>query len=337
VTLQTIWFILIFVLLAGYAVLDGMDLGLGILHLAARGDRARRQALAAVGPVWDGNEVWLLTAGGALFAAFPAVYATVFSGFYLALVLLLVALIGRAVSVEFRSRVASPHWRSLWDVVFSLGSIVAAILLGVALGNILEGVPINPAGEFAGTFLGLLNPLAILVGLMSLVTFTMHGAIALAHKTDSPGADRFGRLAYRLALVAVVLFLVTGAALGGEVPYLWDAVTQPLPVVLECVVLAGLASVLWLTAFRRFSAAQVASSVAIASMIALAGAVLFPRLVPSSIDLAYSLTAENASSTQGTLWAMLIIALVGMPLVIAYTAWTHWLFRGKAKVEEEGY
>lgn len=333
-TLQTIWFILIFVLLAGYAVLDGMDLGLGALHLLARGDRARRQILQAVGPVWDGNEVWLVTAGGALFAAFPAVYAAVFSGFYLALVLLLVALIGRAVALEFRSRIASPRWRTFWDCVFSLGSILPAILLGVALGNILEGVPINAAGDCASTFLGLLNPYALLAGVVSLAVFTTHGALALARKTDSPDA---GRLAQHAAIIALLFFVALEAASRNAAPHLQQGLGQPLAMVLGSIVPVALLAAAVLARFRRFGAAQAASSLAIASMIGLAGATLFPRLVPSSTNLAYSLTAENASSTPGTLWAMLIIALVGMPLVLAYTAWVHWLFRGKVEVSDEGY
>ena len=173
--LNTIWFCLFSVLLIGYAILDGFDFGVGILSLFSREERERRIHLNAIGPVWDGNEVWLLTAGGALFAAFPAVYATVFSGFYLALILLLVALIFRAVSFEFRNKVDSPSWRRVWDWAFGIGSLLPAVLFGVALGNILHGVPVDANGNDLGTFLELLNPYSIGVGLLSLVLFTMHG------------------------------------------------------------------------------------------------------------------------------------------------------------------
>ncbi len=358
-TLQTVWFILVFVLLAGYAILDGMDFGVGILHLAARQERGRRQALQAIGPTWDGNEVWLLTAGGALFAAFPPVYAAVFSGFYLALVLLLVALIGRAVAVEFRSKTASPRWRTFWDWAFSLGSIVPALLLGVALGNIIGGVPIDKYGQYSpginritiysegyaidamdescGTFVDLLDVYPLLVGVLALAVFSMHGAIALAHKTTGPDADRFARLAPHLAWGALVLFLVTAvftllAATYNQpdFEYFWPGVALALAV-------AGLVAAAILSHLRRFGAALVASSVAIGSMIALAGAALFLRLVPSCINGSYDLTISNSSSTPGTLTAMLIIALVGMPVVLAYTVYVHWLFRGKVTVEEEGY
>src|SRR5512147_1077494 len=172
--LNTVWFLLIGVLLTGYAILDGFDLGVGVLHLFARDEEERRLHINAIGPVWDGNEVWLLTGGGALFAAFPVVYATVFSGFYLALMLLLVALILRAVSMEFRSKVDSPGWKKVWDWAFGIGSLLPAILFGVAFGNVLRGIPINEQGLFTGSFLELLNPYAILIGLLSLALFTMH-------------------------------------------------------------------------------------------------------------------------------------------------------------------
>src|SRR5512143_2384366 len=180
--LNTIWFLLIAVLLAGYAVLDGFDLGVGALSLFARGREERDLHAAAIGPVWDGNEVWLLTGGGALFAAFPMVYATVFSGFYLALMLLLLALIARAVSLEFRNLQEGAGWRRAWDVAFGVGSLLPSILLGVAVGNVLRGVPVTAEGEWAGSFLGLLNPYAILVGLVSLAFFTLHGALYLRVK-----------------------------------------------------------------------------------------------------------------------------------------------------------
>jgi cytochrome d ubiquinol oxidase subunit II len=333
--LQTIWFVLIFVLLAGYAILDGFDLGVGVLHLFARDERDRRTALQAIGPVWDGNEVWLLTAGGALFAAFPAVYATVFSGFYLALVLLLVALIGRAIAVEFRSKVESPAWRRVWDLIFAVGSLLVTLLLGVALGNILRGVPVNAGGEYTGAFLQLLNPYAVLIGVLAIATFTWHGAIYLAGKADGPMRERLMRLAAPEGILALVLYMAGVATSYAFSPFLFEG--SPLVWILVAVVVGGIVLALALVRRGRFGGALAASSLTLGAMIAQTGAALFPRLVPSITDLAYSLTAANASSTEPTLWAMLIIALVGMPLVLAYTIWAHWVFRGKVVISDEGY
>jgi len=334
-SLQAIWFVLIFVLLAGYAILDGFDLGVGVLHLFAREERDRRTALQAIGPVWDGNEVWLLTAGGALFAAFPAVYAMVFSGFYLALVLLLVALIGRAVAVEVRSKVQSPAWRRVWDFIFAVGSLLAALLLGVALGNILRGVPVSASGDYTGTFLQLLNPYAILVGLLALAAFTWHGTIYLAGKADGPMRERLARLAAPEGILTLVLYLAGVAASYAFSPFLFEG--SPLVWILIAPVVGGIGLALALARRGKFGGALTASAVTIGAMIAQAGAALFPRLVPSITDLAYSLTAANASSTEPTLRAMLIITLIGMPCVLAYTAWAHWVFRGKVVVSDEGY
>jgi cytochrome d ubiquinol oxidase subunit II len=188
--LNSVWFMLVGLLLTGYAILDGFDLGVGALHLFTSKDEDRRIFLNAIGPVWDGNEVWLVTGGGALFAAFPHVYATVFSGFYLALMLLLMMLIFRAVAIEFRSKQPMAWWRRAWDVSFSIASVVSSLLLGVALGNIAWGVPLRPDHEYAGTFLGLLNPYSLMVGLTTVALFTMHGAIYLVMKTQGELHDK---------------------------------------------------------------------------------------------------------------------------------------------------
>jgi cytochrome d ubiquinol oxidase subunit II len=188
--LQVIWFFLLGVLFVGYAILDGFDLGVGFWHLGAKGDDERRAMLNAVGPVWDGNEVWLLTAGGALFGAFPAVYASVFSGFYLALMLVLLVLMARAISFEFRSQVQSPGWRGAWDVVFSVSSTVAILLFGVALGNILRGITLDPAGNYTGTFFGLLNPYALMIGVLGLAMLAFHGALYMVIKGSGELEER---------------------------------------------------------------------------------------------------------------------------------------------------
>jgi cytochrome d ubiquinol oxidase subunit II len=336
--LNTIWFGLLGVLLIGYAILDGFDLGVGVIHLFTKGEERRRINLNAIGPIWDGNEVWLLTGGGALFAAFPIVYATVFSAFYLALMLLLFALIFRAVSFEFRGKVQSSAWRNAWDWAFGLGSLLPAVLFGVALGNILRGIPIDETGTFTGSFLGLLNPYSILVGVLSLVLFVMHGAIYMTMKTD--GEQRAWMLKWINPswIAFVVLYFLATVATFFEAGFLFTGLLKnPLFWVL---ILALFGSVLYIpVAIKagRYFKGFLSSSVAIASIIGLAAVSLFPRLVPSSIDLAYSLTVYNASSTPRTLSTMLVIALIGMPFVVGYTIFIYRAFKGKVVLTKESY
>jgi len=336
--LNTAWYLLFGVLVTGYAILDGFDLGVGVLHLFARNETERRINTSAIGPVWDGNEVWLLTAGGALFAAFPGVYATVFSGLYLALMLLLVALIARAVSLEFRSKVDSAAWRGAWDWAFGLGSLLPAVLFGVAVGNILRGLPLDSAGEFVGTFVGLLNPYAMLIGLLSLAMFTMHGATYLVLKTDGDLCDRMRRSAARAWVACVLLYVVATLYTVFEAPFLFESSLSSL---LSWVfVLLLFASLVYMPVAVRGPHpfhAFLASSGIIAGFIGVAAMGLYPRLVPSCPGLDNSLTIYNAASTARTHTAMLIIALVGMPIVIAYTVAIYWVFRGKTDLTRETY
>ncbi|MBN2562080.1 MAG: cytochrome d ubiquinol oxidase subunit II [Phycisphaerae bacterium] len=336
--LNTAWFLLIWVLLIGYAILDGFDLGVGVLHLFARDERARRIHAGAIGPVWDGNEVWLLTGGGALFAAFPIVYATVFSGFYLALMLLLFALIFRAVSLEFRGQVDNPDWRRVWDWAFGLGSLIPAILFGVAMGNILRGIPIEADGTANVAFVSLLNPYALLIGVLTLAMFTMHGAAFLAVKTEGDLQQRMAGWASGAWIVFVILYIAAFAATCFTSPFLFGGVySKPLFWVFLVLLLAAAVNVPIAIRSGRFLRSFLASSVSIASVMGLAAVCLFPRFVPSSIDLANSLTVYNASSTPRTLTVMLVIALVGMPIVIAYTAYVYKTFAGKVVITEESY
>jgi len=336
--LNTTWFLLIWFLLAGYALLDGFDLGVGVLHLFARNDRERRTHMKAIGPVWDGNEVWLIAGGGALFAAFPPVYATVFSGFYLPLMLVLFALIFRAVSLEFRSQVDSPAWRRFWDWSFGLGSLIPAIVFGVAVGNVLRGLPIEADGTLNVPFLSLLNPYAMLIGVLSLVTFVMHGAAFLAVKTEGDLQQRMARWTIGGWTVFVLLYLVATLATVFAAPFLFDGIlSNPL---FWIFFLALLGAVVYVPVANRagtFLRAFLASSVTIVAMIGLAATSLFPRMVPSSLDLASSLTIYNASSTARTHTVMLIITLIGMPLVIVYTAYIYRVFRGKVVISEDSY
>jgi cytochrome d ubiquinol oxidase subunit II len=336
--LNSIWFWLIAVLIIGYAILDGFDFGVGILSLFGRDEKERRIHFNAIGPVWDGNEVWLITGGGALFAAFPIVYATVFSGFYLALMLLLTALIFRAVSFEFRNKVESPIWRRVWDFAFGFGSLLPAVLFGIAIGNILRGVPIDASGNFLGTFLGLLNPYSIGVGLLSLVLFTMHGSIYLATKSDGELRGRCQKWASNLWMGYVILYVIITVWTWLVSPFLFDKSTNsPLFSIFMVVLLGSIVYLPVLLKAGKFSRAFFASSLVIAMMLGQMALSLYPRLVPSSIDLRYSLTIYNASSSPLTLQTMLVIALIGVPIVIAYSIFIHYVFRGKVEITEESY
>lgn len=336
--LNLTWVVLFGVLIAGYAILDGFDLGVGVLHLFTKDEEEKRKNINAIGPVWDGNEVWLLTGGGALFAAFPPVYATAFSGFYLALMLLLAALIARAVSMEFRGKVDSPKWRNVWDWAFGLGSFLPALLFGVAVGNVLRGVPVDQTGEFVGTFLGLLNPYALLIGVLSLVMFTMHGALYLVLKTEGEQHLRAKTTATRLWPVFVLLYILATVASYWVAPYLFESFFSRAPFwICAVIALVGIVYVPIATGQDKAFRAFVASSAAIAGLVGIALTSMFPKLLPSSVDLAYSLTAYNASSTPPTLTAMLIIALIGMPLVLIYTFVIYRVFKGKVVLTPDSY
>lgn len=336
-TLNAIWFILIFVLLAGYAVLDGFDLGVGVMVLLSREERERRFFINAIAPVWDGNEVWLLTGGGALFAAFPPVYATVFSGFYLALMLVLACLIFRAVSMEFRGKLGHSLWRRVWDIIFGVSSLLLAVLFGVAFGNVLRGVPIAADGSYAGSFLGLLNGFALIVGLLGLAIFTMHGAIYLGgkHASSQVRLAKFAQIGW---IVTVILFVgATAGALHWAPSLIAPALSNPVTWLGSVLLIAATLTVPIALGARRFRTAFVASSSMIGAMMALAAVGLFPRLLPSQNDPARALTIYNSSSSHLTLWTMLVIALLGMPLVIAYTAVIHRIFRGKVIITPDSY
>jgi cytochrome bd ubiquinol oxidase subunit II len=336
--LNSIWFWLIALLIIGYAILDGFDFGVGVLSLLAHDEKEKRIHFNAIGPVWDGNEVWLITGGGALFAAFPIVYAVIFSGFYLALMLLLTALIFRAVSFEFRNKVDSRHWRQLWDWAFGLGSLLPAVLFGVAVGNILCGVPIDATGNFLGTFLGLLNPYSISIGLLSLILFMMHGSIYLATKSDGILRDRCQQWATNLWMGFVILYVIVTMWTWLASPFLFEKTTHNLFFYIFIVLLLG--AVVYLPVplkTKKFNRAFFASSLIITMMLGLMALSLYPRLVPSSIDLKNSLTIYNASSSPLTLQTMLVIALIGVPIVIAYSIFIHYIFRGKVEITEESY
>jgi len=337
-TLQIIWYLLVGVLIVGYAILDGFDLGVGVLSpFVARNDRERRILFNAIGPFWDGNEVWLLTAGGALFAAFPHVYATVFSGFYLALMLVLFALIVRAVSFEFRSKVEHPGWRRLWDWAFFVGSLLPALLTGVAVGNLMRGVPLSANMEYAGTFFTLLHPLPLLVGLTGLAMFVTQGAAYLMHKAEGDVAQRARQIARWSWLALVVLMAATTAGTFIDTPWRFDNyLSNPLALLVPAVAIAALVATR-LSLNRSAGRALLFSSISVAGLIGIFGVANFPTLLPARGAAEFSLTIYNASASRTTLLTMFIIALIGMPLVLAYTAYIYHAFRGKVKLDEHSY
>jgi cytochrome d ubiquinol oxidase subunit II len=343
--LSTIWFVLVGVLLAGYAILDGFDLGVGMLHfVVARDADERRTLMRTIGPVWDGNEVWLLTMGGALFAAFPPVYATVFSGFYLALMLLLVALIFRAVALEFRSHVDDARWRMAWDVAFSVGSALPALLLGVAIGNVAEGIPLTVGtyvgplsadGGYTGGLIGLLNPFALLMGALAVALFVLQGANWLMVRTVGVLRERARRVAMVAWPAVGVLWLAVTFASRAAAPHLWENFGSPIAWVAPIAVALALAGVALAVVRGAASLAFGASSIGVAALVGILGIGLYPTLLPDA-NGGVGLTVSNASSSDLTLTVMLVIALIGVPLVLAYTAWIYRHFWGPVEPDHEG-
>jgi cytochrome bd ubiquinol oxidase subunit II len=319
--LTDIWFLLIAVLWTGYLVLEGFDFGVGmLLPVVGRDAVDRRVTLKTIGPVWDGNEVWVLVAGGATFAAFPFWYATLFSGFYLALLLILVALILRGIALEYRGKVDDPVWQHRWDLVITGGSAVPALLWGVALANIVRGVPLDADHEYAGTFFTLLNPYALLGGVTTLLLFALHGAIFLALKTSGEVHDRAVKLVQPLGAAAVVAaagFLAWTQSFDGS----WLTWTLALA--------AALCLVGGLTASRlgREGWAFLGTAATIAFASATLFVTLYPNVLPSSTDPANSLTTLNAASTPYTLKIMTWVAVIFTPVVLLYQSYTYWVFR----------
>lgn len=338
IDLNTIWFLLIGALLIGYAILDGFDLGVGALHLFTRKDDERRLMMNSIGPVWDGNEVWLVTAGGALFAAFPHAYATSFSGFYLAFVLVLFMLIFRAVAIEMRSKETWRGWRTFWDWAFGISSIGASVLFGVAVGNMIIGIPVGRDMEYAGRFVDLLRPYPLVIGVFNLSIFVMHGSIYLYLKTEGELQRKVRGWILKTVPFFILMYVVTTiftlalvpSMLGnfGRFPFMWGLV------VLNVLAIANIPRAVYRA--RPFEA-FFSSACAIAALITLFGFGIFPNLIRSSLDPNYNLTIYNASSSPYTLRIMLIIAIIGMPFVVAYTASIYYIFRGKVKLDKFSY
>lgn len=324
--LSTVWFVLIAVLWIGYFCLEGFDFGVGmLLPVLARDDRERRTMINTIGPVWDGNEVWVLTAGGATFAAFPEWYATLFSGFYLPLLIILLGLIVRGLAFEYRHQRPAAAWRSRWDLALFVGSALPAFLWGVAFANIVRGVPIDADKEFTGNLLTLLNPFALLGGVVTLLLFLTHGAMFLALKTDGDLRHRAGHASVRVgvaAAVAAVVFLVWTQLIAG------DAASAVLFVVAALALVGGLVAALGGREGWAFTGTFVTIAVAVAGLFV----ALFPDVMPSSTSADFSLTTANASATDYTLTLMTWVAVILTPIVLLYQGWTYWVFRRRIAV-----
>jgi cytochrome d ubiquinol oxidase subunit II len=337
--LNSLWFLLIAVLWMGYFFLEGFDFGVGILlPFVGRDDLDRRVVVRAVGPHWDGNEVWLLVAGGATFAAFPEWYATLFSGFYLPLFLILVALIMRGVAFEFRAKDRRTQWRAWWDGAIFVGSLLPAFLWGVAFANIVRGVPIDAAGEYTGSLWTLLNPYALVGGLTTLLLFTLHGATFLGLKAAGPVKQRADSSARWLAppTVAVAAAFLTWTLVGAAGAERGDLGLLPLGALIGVAAVAAVAALasIPLVQKHRDGWAFVATGVTVVTATLMLFMNLYPRVMPSGTDPAYSLDVYNASSTPTTLRVMTVVALIFVPLVLGYQAWSYWVFRQRVTREE---
>jgi cytochrome d ubiquinol oxidase subunit II len=332
--LNILWFILIAVLYIGFFVLEGFDFGVGmLLPFIAKGDTQRRSVINTIGPHWDGNEVWLLTAGGATFAAFPNWYATLFSGFYLPLFLLLVALILRGVAFEFRSKDDHPIWRAAWDWAIIIGSFLPALLLGVAFANLVKGVPIDAHMQYVGGFFNLLNPYGLLGGIATVLVFCLHGAIFLSMKTSSELEGKARRIAHKLWIPVIVVLLVFLVA-----TYFYTDIRSRLGVNPGVIPLAGVAAIFLAGYFlRRQRSGWAFAMTSLTIMFALVTmfTILFPRVMVSSLNPEWSLTIYNAASSAYTLKIMTIVALIFVPLVLVYQAWSYWIFRQRVENKAE--
>jgi cytochrome bd-type quinol oxidase subunit 2 len=318
----TFWFIVITVLWTGFFVLEGFDFGVGMLHAPlGRDDAGRRAVINTIGPLWDGNEVWLVVAGAAMFAAFPGWYATMFSGMYVALVILLMALIVRGVSFEFRGKRDAVRWRRGWDTLLTVGSVVAPLLIGVALGDLLAGLPIDSRQEFTGSFVTLLQPYALFTGVTLVALCCLHGATFVTLKTSGDIRNRAGRLGRRVAPVTGVLVLAFA---------FWTHVTAGNGFFLNVAELAAVLAIIaavWLVFERSEGWAFAATTVAMAATVVSIFAELYPRLMVSSTDPAFDLTVRNTATGSYALTALTIIVAVFLPVVLVYQGWTYYVFR----------
>jgi cytochrome d ubiquinol oxidase subunit II len=338
IDLQTWWFLVIGAVFTGYAILDGFDLGAGALHLFLNKEASRRTVLNAIGPVWDGNEVWLVIGGGALFAGFPEVYASLLSAFYMPFMIFLVALIFRAVSIEFRSKEPMLWWRKMWDVSYCLSSGLLAFLLGFILGNVALGVPLDKDHIYRGEFSDFINPYAIMVGITSLSLFMMHGAIYLVMKTEDRLYAKLTIIVRRTTIFFVISCVITSFYTLLYIPHLVDQIhNSPSMFILPVIMIIAIANIARQVTKRKYLFAFLSSAVVISVLLIIVSLELYPTIIYSPVNPENSLTVYNSASSSKTLGIMLTVAAIGVPLVAAYTTFVFWTFKGKVKLDETSY
>jgi cytochrome d oxidase, subunit II (cydB) len=337
--LEIFWYVIIGISMIMYTVLDGFDLGVGALHLFAKNDHQRRIFLNAIGPVWDGNEVWIIIVMGGLLAGFPNAYATIFSGFYTLLMFLLAGLIFRAVAIEFRSKQESAAWRKVWDFVFFFSSVVTGVTVGVVLGNLIIGIPLDASQDYHGGFWQLLNPYSLLVGITGMSLFAMHGAIYLAMKTEGEAQAVVRHWINRAIAVFLVCYLATTLATLAYMPRMVHQMQKyPIFLLVPLLALVSIFAIPWQVRKKNDGWAFIFSCVSIALLVGLFGLGTYPYLVYSTVETAtYSLTIYNAASTHESLRNLLVVVAIGVPLVLAYGFWIYRIFKGKVRLDPSSY
>jgi len=334
----TWWFLVVGAVFSGYAILDGFDLGAGILHLFFKKDVSRRIALNAVGPVWDGNEVWLIIGGGTLFAGFPVMYATLLSAFYIPFMLFLALLIFRAISIEFRSKEPMQWWRKMWDVLYAFASFGLAFLLGLMLANVLQGIPIDENLNPLPIGFTFLNPYAILLGLLTVFLFALHGGIYLCLKTEGKLFDKVERLLKYCIIAFVLLFVVVSFYTLLYIPHLIDRIqSNPVFFIFPVITILAIANVPRLISKQNFLNGFLFSAISIASLLILAAVELYPRLLLATNNAENSLTIYNSACSTNTLKLLLRFVVIGVPLIGTYTFFVYKAFWGKVKLDETSY
>jgi len=335
----TWWFLVIGGLFSGYAILDGFDFGAGAWHLFFKKELNRRIALNAVGPVWDGNEVWLVIGGGALFAGFPVMYATLFSSLYIPFMLFLIFIIFRAISIEFRGKEEMLWWRKLWDVCYSISSIMLAFLLGIVLGNVLQGFAIGENYQYTGSgFFEFLNPYAIMTGVTTLALFMAHGAIYLLLKTEGAMFEKLTNLLQKGMIFFMVSFAITTLYTLLYIPHLSDDFkSAPVLFAVPVLTFLSIANVPRLASKKNYKLAFFFSSLTISLLLVLVAVELYPNLLFSTVDPKYSIDVYEAASSERSLGIMLLFVAIGGPLVLGYTFFVYRTFRGKVKLDDHSY
>ncbi len=336
--LAFVWYLVMGFSVLAYTVLDGFDLGVGALHLFARNDYQRRVFLNAIGPVWDGNEVWIVIVMGGLLAGFPNAYATVFSGFYTLLMFLIAGLMFRACAIEFRSKHESKRWRLIWDIVFSFSSIGVAFVMGLLLGNMVEGIELDASQDYVGNFSSFFRPYSVVVGITTVALLAMHGTIYLAMKTEGETYEVVRKWIHKAVFVFIFFYALTTIATLIYMPHMADWLADPFYAIFPVLALCAILSIPYQVKKERNGWAFISSCLSIALLLLLFSLGTFPTIVRSTLDPeTNSVTIYNAASSDKTLGILLLIVAIGVPLVLAYGIWVYRIFRGKVKIEKSSY